>query len=328
MSKKFSDFPAAAPLTGGETAAGLQAGANVQLPLGTAAAHADTDFATAAQGAKADSAVQPGDIGTAAAHAASDFDAAGAAAAAQAAAIAHADAGDAALVPSTRTVNGHALSADVVVTAADVGAPSGSGTSTGTNTGDQTSVTGNAGTATALATARTIDGQSFDGTANITVVAPATHAAGAKSPPVDADELPLVDSSASWGLAKLTWANLKAALKTYTDTLYATLNPAGQTITSASTVTPTGSNDYIDVTALAASVTIANPSATPAHRHTLVLYVRDNGTACTITWGSQYRGIGGSLPSTTVAGKRMYFTAVWNNGDSKYDVILPVAQES
>lgn len=37
----------------------------------------------------------------------------------------------------------------------------------GTNTGDQTTITGNAGTATALQTARTIGGVSFDGTANI-----------------------------------------------------------------------------------------------------------------------------------------------------------------
>lgn len=43
----------------------------------------------------------------------------------------------------------------------------------GTNTGDQTSVNGNAGTATALQTARTINGVSFDGTANITVPAAA-----------------------------------------------------------------------------------------------------------------------------------------------------------
>lgn len=38
----------------------------------------------------------------------------------------------------------------------------------GTNTGDQTSVTGNAGTATALQTARNINGTSFNGTAAIT----------------------------------------------------------------------------------------------------------------------------------------------------------------
>lgn len=98
--------------------------------------------------------------------------------------------------------------------------PSGSGTSTGTNTGDQTSVTGNAGTATALATPRAIDGQNFDGTAAITVIAPGTHAATGKTTPVDADELPLVDSAASNVLKKLTWANLKATLKTYFDTLY------------------------------------------------------------------------------------------------------------
>jgi hypothetical protein len=84
----------------------------------------------------------------------------------------------------------------------------------GTNTGDQSSVTGNAGTATALATARTIDGTSFDGTANITVIAPGTHAATSKATPVDADELPLVDSAASNVLKRLTWANLKATIWT------------------------------------------------------------------------------------------------------------------
>jgi len=39
----------------------------------------------------------------------------------------------------------------------------------GTNTGDQTTISGNAGTATALQTARTIAGVSFDGTANISL---------------------------------------------------------------------------------------------------------------------------------------------------------------
>lgn len=45
----------------------------------------------------------------------------------------------------------------------------------GTNTGDQTTITGNAGTATKLQTARTINGTAFDGSANITITAsPAT----------------------------------------------------------------------------------------------------------------------------------------------------------
>lgn len=45
-------------------------------------------------------------------------------------------------------------------------------------------------------------------------------AADSKTTPVDADNLPLNDSAASNGLKRLTWANLKATLKTYFDTLY------------------------------------------------------------------------------------------------------------
>lgn len=49
------------------------------------------------------------------------------------------------------------------------------------------------------------------------------HAATSKATPVDADELPLIDSAASNALKKLTWSNLKATAKTYFDTLYQTL---------------------------------------------------------------------------------------------------------
>lgn len=47
-----------------------------------------------------------------------------------------------------------------------------------------------------------------------------------KTTPVDADSLGVADSAASGVRKKLTWANLKATLKTYFDTLYATV---GQT---------------------------------------------------------------------------------------------------
>lgn len=85
-----------------------------------------------------------------------------------------------------------------------------------------TTVSGNAGTATALQTSRNIDGQAFNGTADITVIAPGTHAATSKVTPVDNDELALVDSAASNVLKRLLWSNVKATLKTYFDTLYTT----------------------------------------------------------------------------------------------------------
>lgn len=71
------------------------------------------------------------------------------------------------------------------------------------------------GSAAKLTTARTIDGISFDGTANITTIAEATHAATSKTTPVDADEFSLVDSAASFVLKKLSFLNLKLAVSSW-----------------------------------------------------------------------------------------------------------------
>ncbi len=48
------------------------------------------------------------------------------------------------------------------------------------------------------------------------------NSATSKTTPVDADQIGLMDSAASNILKKLSWANLKATLKTYFDTLYST----------------------------------------------------------------------------------------------------------
>lgn len=54
----------------------------------------------------------------------------------------------------------------------------------------------------------------------ITNVGTAINAVSAKTPIVDADTVPLSDSAASFGMKKITWANIKATLKTYFDTIY------------------------------------------------------------------------------------------------------------
>lgn len=46
-------------------------------------------------------------------------------------------------------------------------------------------------------------------------VASDTHLATSKTTPVDADELPLIDSAASWSIKKLTWANIKTTLASF-----------------------------------------------------------------------------------------------------------------
>lgn len=86
-------------------------------------------------------------------------------------------------------------------TAATIKTALGITTLSGSNTGDQTTITGNAGTATALQTARTINGISFNGTANIALTASdiATTASGnlssltvaAQLTELDAEKAPL-----------------------------------------------------------------------------------------------------------------------------------------
>lgn len=63
-----------------------------------------------------------------------------------------------------------------------------------------------------------------------------THAATAKTTPIDADEFGLVDTAASNVWKKVTWSNIKATLKTYFDTLYANIAGSVSQAFSASTI--------------------------------------------------------------------------------------------
>lgn len=63
------------------------------------------------------------------------------------------------------------------------------------------------------------------------------NGATAKTTPVDADYVGLMDSAASNILKKLSWANIKATLKTYFDSLTTTLT--NKTLTSPVLTTPT-----------------------------------------------------------------------------------------
>lgn len=101
----------------------------------------------------------------------------------------------------------------------------------------------NVASAAKLTTARNINGIPFDGTSNIAIpdaTADTTHAAASKTTPVDADELPLADSAASFGLKRLTWANLKAVIAAYYDNAVRTMT--NKTLASP-TITGTPTSD-------------------------------------------------------------------------------------
>lgn len=125
----------------------------------------------------------------------------------------------------------------------------------------------------------------------------------------------------SWDYAKLlkTPVDINAA-----QTLASKrINPRLQSVSSASTVTPDAdANDMVVITAQAVALTIANPSGTPVNGQPMIIRLKDNGTARAITWGSQYRGIGTALPSTTTISKTIYFTMIYNSADTKWDVVF------
>ena len=91
------------------------------------------------------------------------------------------------------------------------------------------------------------------------------------------------------------------------------------TVASESTIAP--SNTRYFVTALATNATITAPSYTPTNGKTLVIRIKDNGTARTLSFTSDYTAVGVTLPTTTVANKVLYIGAIYNSATSKHDVI-------
>lgn len=105
------------------------------------------------------------------------------------------------------------------------------------------------------------------------------------------------------------------------DIAYLARIPNIQAVTSAATVTPTFANDLVRITAQADALTLANPTGTAIPGLGMVIRIKDNGTARAISYGTQYRAIGITLPTTTVAGKTTYLAMIFNNTDTKWDVV-------
>lgn len=103
--------------------------------------------------------------------------------------------------------------------------------------------------------------------------------------------------------------------------------PSVQTVTSSATVTPTFLDDIVLITAQASALNLANPTGTAIPNLGIVIRIKDNGTARAITYGTQYRAIGITLPTTTVISKTLYIGMIFNSTDTKWDV-LAVGQEA
>lgn len=93
-------------------------------------------------------------------------------------------------------------------------------------------------------------------------------------------------------------------------------------IVSSATPAPNCSScEQFNITALAATASIATPSGVPYDGQTLIIRIKDNGTARGLSFGSGYRASPDlALPFTTVAGKTMYMGFIYNAADAKWDL--------
>ncbi len=89
--------------------------------------------------------------------------------------------------------------------------------------------------------------------------------------------------------------------------------------TSASSLTPNCDNfDLYEYTALAAALTINNPTGTPDDPHFLAFVFKDNATPRALTWDTAFAPLGVALPATTTTSKRMALLFMWNAAASKW----------
>lgn len=99
------------------------------------------------------------------------------------------------------------------------------------------------------------------------------------------------------------------------------VTPREQTVASTANITPTASNDIVTVTALAVASQLTNPTGSPVQGQGIVIRIKDNGTARALTFDTQYRAMGVTLPTTTVIGKTLYLGIIYNATDNKWDVV-------
>lgn len=110
-----------------------------------------------------------------------------------------------------------------------------------------------------------------------------------------------------------------------------TTTPLVVSATSYTTDTGTSLNmdnlDQFIITAQAGALLFNAPGGTLVQGRSLIIRIKDNGTARALTWNAVFRAMGTALPSTTVLSKTLYLGFFYNSTDTKWDLVAS-AQES
>ena len=102
----------------------------------------------------------------------------------------------------------------------------------------------------------------------------------------------------------------------------AVVNPIVSSTASTATLTvDADSTDFAVITAQAEGLTIAAPTGSPVQGQKLIIRLKDDGSARSIAFNAIFTAIGVTLPTTTTVSKKLYIGCIYNDTDSKWDVI-------
>ncbi len=230
-------------------------------------------------------------------------------------------------VPATRTVNGHALSADVTVSKSDVVLGSVDDVQqlplSYLDTGGTLAANSDVKVASQKATKTYVDARaSGSNSGDVTLAGTPAYLtiAGQVITRVLIDLVAHVTGILPLANGGTNSTDYTAATATFTNKR---VTARVGTTTSSSTPTPDAdAHDEYTVTALAAAATFGAPTGAPTEGQRLLVRIKDNATARALAWNGIYRaGTDLALPTTTVISKTQYLLFIYNFTDTKWDLL-------
>lgn len=195
------------------------------------------------------------------------------------------------IVTAGKVSNSSTTAASAVVANAIVARDSSGNFSAGTITA---ALTGTASSATALATARTIQGVSFDGTANITV---ATAGSGISVTGTAIANTGVLSVNGNAGA--ITNIAATNAVQSFTVAQRGTVSALGAVSAGTTTLDLATANNFSLSLPAGGTVTLANPSNQTAGQSGVVTITQNSGTAATVAYGGNWKFQGGAPSVST-----------------------------
>lgn len=139
--------------------------------------------------------------------------------------------------------------------------------------------------------------------------------------------LPSTTTPGRWQYFPCSYNSTDDVWDVFFDQVGGSTAPKVRAYTSTTTASPAYDDDMVVVSSQAGPLAVANPIGAPSWGAGFVLSVKDDGTSRALSWGSEYRGMGASLPGATTSGKWMYFPISYNEIDNVWDVFPPTVQQ-